>query len=312
MWTLSNTNYNGEVLEVLYQVFGIGNEIVEKGAARLLSDISTKKALPKISQTDSPIGDYVDGEPSSDTVTSTYAERELVMQKMTLYEEFKPTDWHNLWKMWQSVGDMTNLAANPQILAAVLALYQNGIGRQISKNFWQGDTTLGAGNALNKFNGIVTRAAADATVIDVANIGAITKLNVIEVLEDFWAAIPDKFQDDEDFRIHMNTTDWKYLQQANNDIKKSSVGVLNQSIQDLFLQKRIVHFQGLPASSIVGARTTNDDNSNLFLGVWVDPEAEEPVIAKKNAAGRTWFVRIDFKADANYREGSEIVLYQGL
>lgn len=311
MWTLSNTNYNGEVLEVLYQVFGIGNEIVEKGAARLLSDISTKKALPKISQTDSPIGDYVDGEPSSDTVTSTYAERELVMQKMTLYEEFKPTDWHNLWKMWQSVGDMTNLAANPQILAAVLALYQNGIGRQISKNFWQGDTTLGAGNALNKFNGIVTRAAADATVIDVANIGAITKSNVIEVLEDFWAAIPDKFQDDEDFRIHMNTTDWKYLQQANNDIKKSSVGVLNQSIQDLFLQKRIVHFQGLPASSIVGARTTNDDNSNLFLGVWVDPEAEEPVIAKKNAAGRTWFVRIDFKADANYREGSEIVLYQG-
>lgn len=310
-WTLSNTNYNGEVLQVLYSVFGIGNEIVEKGAARLLTDISTKKALPKLSQTDNPIGDYVDGVPTSDTVTTTYAERELVMEKMTLYEEFKPTDWHSLWKIWQSIGDMTNLAANPQLLAAVLELYQNGIGRQMSKIFWQGDKTLGAGNAMNKFNGIVTRAAADADVIDVANIGVIAKSNVIEIIENFWAAIPDKFLDDDNFRICMNTTDWKYLQQANNDIKKTTVGILSQEIEELFLKKRIVHFQGMPASTILGARQTNDDSSNLFLGVWVIPEDEEPIIAKKEAAGRTWFVRIDFKADANYREGSEIVLYQG-
>ena len=82
--TLTNTNYNGEVLEHLYLVTGVGNEVVQKGAAKLHAEISTKKALPRLSQTANPIGDYVAAAPSSVTATTTYAERELVVEPKTV------------------------------------------------------------------------------------------------------------------------------------------------------------------------------------------------------------------------------------
>ena len=163
--TLTNTNYNGEVLENLYLVTGVGNEVVSKGAAKLITDISTKKALPRLSQTADPIGDYQVGVPAGVTATTSYAERELVVRPMTVYETFLPTTFHDIWEKWKSIGDFTNLELNAQLLTAILDIYKNGIGTQMAKIFWQGDINLGAGNALNKFNGIITRAILDANVI---------------------------------------------------------------------------------------------------------------------------------------------------
>ncbi len=310
-WTVGNSNYNGDFLTFLYSVLFVGNQTVEKGAARVLTGIAKKRALPKISQTSDPLGDYTSGVPASDTVTTTYAERELDPQKMTLFEKFLPEDWQDIWEKWQPVGDFTNLKENPEFMADVLNLYMNNGGTQLSKLFWQGDTSLGAGDPLNKFDGIVTRAAADPNVIDATPQGAITKTNVVDIVESVWNAIPDKYFDDMNYIIHMNTTDFKLLQQANLDAKKTTTGVLNENIERLFLEKRIEHYSGLPKDRIVGALSMADsDESNLFFGFYVELEDENPKIDYVNNAGRERFVRLDLKADANYREASEIVLYQ--
>lgn len=308
--TLSNTNYNGEALEVLYEVMGVGNEVVEKGAARLLTDISTKKALPKISQTENPIGDYVEDSPTTDTATTTYAERELVMEKMTIYEEFVPTDFHDIWKVWKSVGDFTNLELNQKLLTAILNLYKNGIGTQMAKLFWQGDKTLGAGNALNKFNGIITRAIADANVIKPTPSGNITEANFMDILSLVWNATPDKFIDDADFVFHCNTTDFKTMQTGNTALKQAFVGVFGMSLDNMYQQKKIKHFQGMPRHHILGAKATNDDMSNLFSGAWIDIDNETAIVDKVANNSRKWFLRIDAKADANYRVAEEMVLYE--
>lgn len=307
--TLANTNYNGEVLANLYIVSGVGNEVITKGAAKLHTDISTKKALPRISQTADPIGDYQAGVPNAVTATTTYAERELIVQPMTVYETFLPTTFHNIWEMFRSVGDFTNLELNAQLLNAILDLYKNGIGTQMAKLFFQGNTTLGAGNALNKFNGIISRAIDDANVIKPTPAGNITDQNFMDILAACWAAIPDKFIDDPDFVLHVNTTDWKTMQAGNTKLKQAFVGVFGMSMEDMYQMKRIKHFQGLTRHHIVGARTTNDENSNLNLGVWVDPEAESVVVDKVANNSREWFLRLDFKADANYRCSEELLLY---
>ena len=309
--TLSNTNYNGEALDYLYLVTSIGNEVVQKGAARIHTDISTKKALPKLSQTANPIGDYVAAAPSSNTATTTYAERQLVMQAMTVYETFLPNTFHDVWEMIKSVGDYTNLELNAKLLKAILDIYAEGIGTQMAKNYWQGDTTLAAGNALNKFNGIVTRAIADGSVIKPTPAGNITTSNFADILAAVWAAIPDKFLDDPDFVLHVNTTDWKTMQSGNTNLKKSYVGVLNgMDLETMYQQKRIKHFQGMKRHHILAGKATNGNDSNLHMGVWVEPEAEEPIIDRVAANNRTWFLRFDFKADANYSVSEEIVLYE--
>jgi len=311
-WTVGNSNYAGGVVEVLYKILGVGNQVVQQGSAALETGIALKRSLPNLSQTDNPIGDYTSGVPSSSTATTTYAERELEPKKMTIYEPFLPEDWQEVWDKWQPTGDFTNLMMNPEFVADVLEIYRNKGGAQLAANFWQGDTTLAAGNALNKFNGIITRAAADADVVDVANIGAITKANVVEVLEGMYSATLDKFMNNPDFIYHMNTTDFKLLQLYNNDAKKTTVGVLTENVQNLFLEKRIRHYTGLPKNSVVGAVSTTDRrDTNLFMGMYFDPVLETPKMGLKDNAGRTHFVRFDYKVDANYRVGSEIVLYQG-
>lgn len=307
--TLANTNYNGEVLENLYLVTGVGNEVIQKGAAKLHTDISTKKALPRLSQTVSPIGDYVAGAPNAVTATTTYSERELVVAPMTVYEEFSPTTFHDIWAKWKSAGDFTNLELNSELLNAILNLYKNGIGTQMAKLFWQGDNSLGAGNPLNKFDGIVTRAIADANVIKPTPAGNITDQNFMDILAACWAAIPDKFVDDPDFVLHVNTTDWKTMQAGNTKLKEAFVGVFGMGMEDMYQMKRIKHFQGLTRHHIVGAKTTNDESSNLNLGVWVDPDSEAVVVDKVAPNSRQWFLRLDFKADANYRVSEELLLY---
>lgn len=308
---VGNSNYAGDFLEFLYSVLFVGNQVIQKGSARVLTGIAKKRSLPKVSQTESPFGDYTSSKPSSDTVTTTYAERDLEPQKMTLYEEFTPEDWQDVWDKWQPVGDFTNLMMNPEFMADVMELYMNNGGTQLSKLFWQGDTTLAAGNALNKFNGIITRAIADASVVDVTPAGVITKSNVADIVESVWAAIDDKFFDDPDYMIHMNTTDFKLLQQFNNDAKKTTVGVLNENIQRLFLEKRIEHYSGFPKNYVLGAKGLADsDTSNLFFGFYVEFTNENPRINYVTNAGRDMFIRYDVKADANYREATELVLYQ--
>jgi len=307
--TLSNTNYNGEVLENLYVVTGVGNEVISKGAAKLHTDISSHKALPRISQTADPIGDYQVGVPQGETAVTTYAERTIDPQPMTVYETFLPTTFHNIWDMFKSIGDFTNLELNAQLLNAILELYKNGIGTQMARLFWQGSLLLGAGNALNKFNGIITRAALDSNVIKPTPLGNITDQSFVDILAACWAAIPDKFIDDPDFVLHVNTTDWKTMQAGNNKLKQAFVGVFGMGMEEMYQMKRLKHFQGMPRHNIIGAKTTNDESSNLNLGVWVDPDTESVVVDKVANNSRLWFLRLDLKADANYRISEELLLY---
>jgi hypothetical protein len=228
---------------------------------------------------------------------------------MTVYEIFLPTTFHNIWKKWQSIGDFTNLELNSELLNAILDIYKVGIGTQMSKLFWQGDNSLGAGNALNKFDGIITRAIADVNVIKPTPAGNITDQSFIDILAACWSAIPDKFIDDPDYVLHVNTTDWKTMQAGNTKLKEAFTGVFGMSMETMYNEKRIKHFQGLTRHHIIGAKVTNGEDSNLNLGVWVDPDSESVVVDKVANNSREWFLRLDYKADANYRCSEELLLY---
>jgi len=46
--TITNTNYNGDVVADIYLIFGTGFEVIEKGSARVETGVKTKRALPNI------------------------------------------------------------------------------------------------------------------------------------------------------------------------------------------------------------------------------------------------------------------------
>lgn len=308
--TLSNSNYDGEVLENLYTVLSVGNEIGRKGAATPLTRVSKKKSLPKLSRTSRPIGTYTAGAPSSDTVTTTYSERSLEPKDMMVYEEFIPSQFDDVWQAFQSVGDFTNLELNTRLMMAILELYEDGIGEHMSELFFNGDTGSGTPE-LAYFDGIVTRAIADANVINPTPAGNITGSNFFDILAATWQAIPDKFIDDPDYTLMLNTTDYKLMMAANTELKRDFVGVFGQSLETMYQTNKIKHFTGMPQNYILGAKVAaSEARSNLFLSTWVPPEDENVRVDRVSNASDTWFLRINLKADANYREASEIVLYE--
>ncbi|MFA6185493.1 MAG: hypothetical protein WC720_05115 [Candidatus Shapirobacteria bacterium] len=311
--TFVSTNYNGELNDYLYKVMGLGNETAQKGGYHLIPDVAMKEELDYLETTEDPFTDYVDDTPSTGATATTMKKRELSPLKFTVWGQITPSAWLPIWRKYRSIGTLTQLSANPQFLADVFELIKNASARQLDKLFWQGNTAAGASSPLRFFDGIIKKieANSDTNVNFVTAAGTITQSNVVAILEAFYAAIPNKFFDDPDFTIMMNTGDFKLLQYFNNSVKSTTVGVLDESIKRLFLEKRIQHFNNLPASRIVGAKTSNAPSSNLVLGMYADLESEIMglKVEKKELSNITRY-RFDGMADTQYRFGGDIVYYK--
>jgi hypothetical protein len=311
--TFSGTNYNGELNDFLYKVLGLGAQTAQKGAYHLIPDVNYKEELDYLETDEDPMTDYTDDTPSTGETNTVLNLREVEPLKFTVWGKITPSVWLPIWRKYRSVGTLTQLNANPQFLRDVFELVGNATARQLDKLFWQGDTAAGAASPLRFFDGIIKKIEADSdtNITFVTPAGAITQANVNDILKAVYAAMPDKFFDDPDYKIHMNTGDFKLLQFFNNDAKKTTVGVLDENIKRLFLEKRIEHFSNLPASRIVAAKTMSSENSNFVLGMYASLEDEMMGIKveKKELSNITQY-RFDGMADAEYRYGGDIVYYK--
>ena len=311
--TFGSTNYNGDLNDFLYKVMGLGAETAQKGGYHLIPDVAMKEELDYLETDEDPFTDYTDDTPTLNEQNTVMTKRELSPSKFTVWGSITPSVWLPIWRKYRSQGTLTQLSANPQFLADVFELVRNASARQLDKLFWQGDTTAGAGSPLRFFDGIIKKLTTDSdgNVIFVPAAGAITQANVVARLQDMYSATPDKYLEDPDFKIMMNTGDFKLLQFFNNDAKKTTVGVLEQNIQRLFLEQRIVNLTNLPASHMVGVKTSNAESSNLVLGMYASLESETMgmKIEKKELSNITRY-RFDGMADAQYRYGGDIVFYK--
>ncbi len=311
--TFVSTNYNGDLNEFLYKVMGLGAQTAQKGGYHLIPDVAMKEELDYLETDEDPFTDYTEDTPSTGETNTVMKKRELNPSKFTVWGSISPVTWLPIWRKYRSQGTLTQLSANPQFLADVFDLVRNASARQLDKLFWQGDVAAGGSSPLRFFDGIIKKIEADSdtNIIFATPAGAITQANVVDRLEDMYSATPDKFLEDPDFRIMMNTGDFKLLQFFNNDTKKTTVGVLDESIRRLFLEKRIEHFTNLPASHIVGAKTSNAESSNLVLGMYASLESETMgmKVEKKDLSNIIRY-RFDGMGDTQYRFGGDIVYYK--
>lgn len=304
--TLSNSNYGGEVLEKIFLELGLGNEVARENVATMVTDQAGDFSLPKMAASTLPIGVYTATAPTSDTITVTYSERKLSMAKGTIYLEFVPSAWHGtLWKLWNSVGDFTNLEMNTKLMSAILDLIMDKAGLHYSLLAFQGDTTLAAGTKMHFINGWVTRALADSSVIKPTPAGNITSNNFADILAAFWQAIPSHLIKDPDFTAKIDTTVWKLMQTSNVELTKAFAGVLGSNLSDAkYLTSKLIPFDGMKSNHILGSKS-----DNLYAGFWVNLENEGIRIDRVANNSHTWFLRMDIKLDVNYISSGEVVLY---
>jgi len=312
---LNPTTWTGELDEFLYEVVETGADFLkpEKSAAYSKVGVRYKEQLDRLEFSDDPFEDYTEGNPTF-AATSTLKKRDLVPEKMTISGTFKADEWLNQWARYAPNGNLTNLMMNQEFLRRVLELAINKSKTQLDKLFWIGDKGAGGASPLRFFDGIVTKLIADSDgdVVFVTPAGVITQANVVDRLVDMYEATPDKFLEDPNYKYHMSMTDYKILQLFNNDAKKTTVGVLDENVRNLFLAKRIVPFVNMPKDHIIGAHTTLTADSNFVFGQYfsLDAEFSGIQVAKTANLGHLMGWRVDFMCDAQYRYGGDVLLYK--
>jgi len=313
--TKTSTNYAGSVDAFLYAVLQDGADFLTPrvAAAHQKTGIRFKEQLDRISYTANPYETYTTGAPAFASGANK-KKRDIEPEKMTLSGTFEPDEWLNDWEQYAPNGNLTNLMMNPKFLQRVMELALNAGWTQLANLFWVGDKAAGGGSPLRFFDGVITKAIADsdADVTFVTPVGVITQANVVDRLVDMYNATPDRFLEDPNFKYHISFTDWKLLNLFNNDVKKSTVGVLDETVSSLFLQKRIVPSLGFPKDHILGTHTSLTPDSNLVFANYfsLDSEFQGIQVDRTVNLGKVFGYRVDYMADAQYRAGADIVLYK--
>jgi len=311
------TNYNGTLDEFFYLSMYDGMEFLDPsiGAAYQKTGVRKKTQLDKMIYTENPLENYTEGNPGFGS-GATKSKRDVEPKKMTLSGTFTPDEWLGEWDRYAPNGDLTQLIMNPTFLRRVIELALNASWDQVERLFWQGDYSLyGAGTSpLRFFDGVVTKLIADSEsdVNFVSPQGVITEANSADIIKAVYQAIPNRLKRDPNYKMMMSHEDFDLAQFRDIDVKKTTDGILEQSVRKFYLGKELVPYNGIPKDHIIGGHGTTSIDSNFVFATYfgLDAEFNSIEVAKIENLGKKYGYRVDFMADSNYRSGRDISLYK--
>lgn len=300
MIKVTNTNYAGEVLEMLLTRAATSNELVEKGLIHMEPGVEKAYFLPRM-KTGKMLQKRKEMPTSQDSKGDfTYDERALTPVDFMAYTEFNPRSFENIWRKWQPKGNL--------VFSELPAEGQNALLREMSKqvNFELGfhfiNGVLGDDDD-HLFNGIVTRMLSDKDVIYVVS-GETSMLKKLKAVKD---SIPTTMRSNPGLRILMSVTDFdqydeELTQQPNKGANYTDMNV------ERYKGIRIVPLSSWPEGLIVATVCGMDYDTNLWAAVNLVDDMDVIQIDKVTNAGEKYFFKMLMKADTNIAWGEEVVL----
>lgn len=300
MIKVTNTNYAGEVLEMLLTRAATSNELVEKGLIHMEPGVEKAYFLPRM-KTGKMLQKRKEMPTSQDSKGDfTYDERALTPVDFMAYTEFNPRSFENIWRKWQPKGNL--------VFSELPAEGQNALLREMSKqvNFELGFHFINGVQGDDDdhlFNGIVTRMLSDKDVIYVVS-GETSMLKKLKAVKD---SIPTTMRSNPGLRILMSVTDFdqydeELTQQPNKGANYTDMNV------ERYKGIRIVPLSSWPEGLIVATVCGMDYDTNLWAAVNLVDDMDVILIDKVTNAGEKYFFKMLMKADTNIAWGEEVVL----
>lgn len=300
MIKVTNTNYAGEVLEMLLTRAATSNELVEKGLIHMEPGVEKAYFLPRM-KTGKMLQKRKEMPTSQDSKGDfTYDERALTPVDFMAYTEFNPRSFENIWRKWQPKGNL--------VFSELPAEEQNALLREMSKqvNFELGFHFINGVQGDDDdhlFNGIVTRMLSDKDVIYVVS-GETSMLKKLKAVKD---SIPTTMRSNPGLRILMSVTDFdqydeELTQQPNKGANYTDMNV------ERYKGIRIVPLSSWPEGLIVATVCGMDYDTNLWAAVNLVDDMDVILIDKVTNAGEKYFFKMLMKADTNIAWGEEVVL----
>lgn len=237
--------------------------------------------------------------------TGTVDKRVATPADQMVYWEFNPRDFESHFEAEYLSEMLLKREISPEFLQAVQTALTNYVNSRMDFQVWRSRTT-NTGD-LKYYDGLIKKMLDDSDVVDIAGAAALSASNVEAKLNLVKDAIPDAAYDHPDGKYIMNVEAGKFWADAQRTSSYKGAAMTERGILQ-FDGRPIVTVPGLHEDTIVYTQCSNSIASNLW---YVVNSTEDSMVQYDflQANSELMFFKMLYKADVQYRYGSEIVLY---
>lgn len=300
---ITNTNYNGEVLERLLTKATTGNQLVQRGLIRVVPNVRKKYSIPRL-KTGTMLQKRKEMPEDSDSKGDfNYSEKELVPHDFMAFTTFNPRSFEEIWRPYQPKGELVFAQLPADVQNQLLDALAKQVNFELGGHFINGIYEDGEDDS-RLFDGILTKIFADKEVLHVqadATESMITRLQKVR------KATPDVLRANPNFVYLMSVNDAdQYDDELTQRMAKGANWTDTNAVR--FKGTQIQALAQWPDGVIVGAVATPNDDSNLWAAVNLQDDFNVIQIDKVTNAGERYFFKMLMMADTNSAFGEEIVL----
>ena len=303
--TSITTTYAGEFAGKYISAALLSASTIENGGIEVKPNVKYKEVIKKLATNDLVKNATCDFDATS---TVTLTERILTMEEFQINLQLCKKDFASDWEaisMGYSAFDNLPPSFQDFLLAHVAA--KAAQNNEIS--IWRG-----ANATAGQFDGLVTLATADATVIDVAG-EAITAANVIEEMGKVVDAIPSALYGQEDLYLYVSQNVARAYVRALGGFAAAGLGANGTNAQGTqWYNNGSLSFDGVKifvANGLADNYMMAAQKSNLYFGTGLLSDHNEVKVIDLADLDGSQNVRVvmRFTAGVQYGIGSDIVLY---
>jgi hypothetical protein len=306
--TSITTTYAGEFAGKYISAALLSGSTIANGGIEVKPNIKYKEVIKRIA-TDGIVKNATCDFDATSTVTLT--ERVITPEEFQVNLQLCKKDFKSDWEAVQ-MGYSAFDTLPPSFADFVLAHVVSKIAEKTEQNIWKGvNATAG------EFDGFLTLAAADATVLDVASpaSGGVTAANVIAEMGKVVDLIPASLYGKEDLYLYVSQSVARDYVRALGGFGASGLGANGTNAQGTqWFNNGSLSFDGVKIFVCNGM--TNDymmaaQKSNLYFGTGLLSDQNEIKVIDMADIDGSENVRIvaRFTATVQYGVGAEIVLY---
>lgn len=303
--TSITTSYAGEFSKKYISAALLSATTIENGGIEVMPNVKYKSVINRIA-TDAIVKNATCAFDPTSTVTIT--ERVITPEEFQVNLELCSKDFKSTWQsieMGMSAFDTLPKSFSDFLIGHVAAK----VAEKMETNIWRGATAN-----VGEFDGFVTLATADATVVDVVGT-TITAANVITELGKVVDAIPAALYGKEDLYIYVSNSVARAYVRALGGFGASGLGANGTNAMGTqWFNNGSLSFDGVKifvANGLASNYMMAAQKSNLYFGTGLlSDQNEVRVIDQAEVTGaQTVNVIMRFTAAVQYGIGSEIVLY---
>lgn len=305
-----------DLLADIYQIFtGTGNEWVEEGLVRILTDVPTTRGLPAIKATNNPLGvnsptpragDYAAGQVLNQRILETVGRMARI--------EITPADYEQTFESLRSSGLLNAMELNPELRAAVLLSFENAVSTFVSIAMSTGDgtdLTDGSNDWIEGFFELITTDANSIRTFLTPTNEAIDTTNILEIMELMIRLLPARLsrKKNRNTKFVMNKEMDNILNEANRLQAVTSVTYTQIGDFATFEGYEVKVVTTLPDDFIMLTPVGMDDESNLVMGTWLEADFDSLNIYLESPGDQLVQGVLRFQVGVQLRAAEDVVWY---